>query len=316
MNRAIHPSTFNAAETSAYGAPTARHAGVDTKIGFVTEPVVSLGSRKYALYHDCRARLQTPDGMIHTAPTVVSFLVRCGAAGDLDCCLLLLTLAELEAQPTLTLGCSLSSQTLADDRLWARFIDSVRAHREVLSRLVIEIVETLPFEQVLDIAARLQDIRALGCRLAIEEFSARQWMHLLLYTVEAIFDMIKIHCAFRRQQAISPYAIDELVRLIALAQCLSPVVVVSGIQTARDLATATTAGATHGQGDFFSRAGLNSPWGQIDTAAFPSLADALRPADKRPAAPGGSSVSTTPGDLPPGIFNRLRAMAPHPGGRR
>jgi EAL domain-containing protein (putative c-di-GMP-specific phosphodiesterase class I) len=311
MSRAHH-AILTAANGIADPAPRSedlsRFSSVDTKIGFLTEPVISLGSRKYALYQECQARTQTPDGMIHTASTFIPYLERCGAIGDLDWCVLVLTLAELEAQSTLVLSCNVSPQTLADSRQWARIVGSITAHREVASRLIIEISETPALQDIPRIVERLLDVKALGCRLAIDEFGARHWMPFPLFTVETIFDMVKIDRSFLKQRPKTPSGSDNLLRVISLAQCLSPIVIANGVQTAADLAAATTAGATHGQGNFFSRAGQAGSWRKIDAGLFPDLAAAFRPADARPAPAANAAGRQAAVPVPSGIMNRLLQM--------
>ena len=168
---------------------------------------------------------------------------------DLDFRMLDMILAALTADTTLTLGCNLSAATLSAPDRFADIFSRISQQLELASRLVVEITETYP--PVGAAIERLKMIRALGCRVAIDDFGAGFATPAHLLQVSA--DIVKVDASFVRDIRPGSDGRDSLYHMVGFASCLAPLVIVEGIETEAQLEAARSTGATHAQGFLLSK---------------------------------------------------------------
>ncbi|WFU09026.1 EAL domain-containing protein [Rhizobium sp. CB3090] len=219
-------------------------------LSFVVQPIHDAKNIEEILYAECLARVTDAEGVVHTAGTFVPQLERLDGRFDLDFRMLDMILTALMADTALTLGCNLSAATLSAPDRFADIFSRISHHKpELTSRLVVEITETYPL--VGAAIERLKMIRALGCRVAIDDFGAGFATPAHLLQVSA--DIVKVDASFVRDIRPGSDGRDSLYHLVGFASCLAPLVIVEGIETEAQLEAARSTGATHAQGFLLSK---------------------------------------------------------------
>ncbi|WP_158554783.1 EAL domain-containing protein [Methylovirgula sp. 4M-Z18] len=225
---------------------------VEIRIGFATEPVVNLLSQAPGeFYGECLARVMVGDGACLTGGDFVSRLEASASIASLDLAILDLVLDALQDDRGAVLGCNISPNTLADRAAWDKFVRSIAHRPELAKRLILEITESSPLNEILFADKRLAEVQSLGCRIAIDDFGARYAMSHSLYGLNVEWDIIKIDRSCFGDLRERPSGCQGLRSVISLASCLAPTVVVEGIETKQHLAAARDCGARYGQGWLF-----------------------------------------------------------------
>lgn len=223
------------------------------RIGLVTQdvcqPVIGGRDQDHVLYSECLVRLIGGDGAVRRAGEFVPYLEMHGAAKLLDRIVLDLTLTWLAGDPQRVLGCNLSAQNLDCDEDWVEISRRIDARSDLASRLVLEVTENRPLIDPTAARRRLNSVRALGCRVAIDDFGAGFATPARLDALDV--DIVKIDRAYVAQhpdQEPVTRGLTDLEDLVRLAVAAAPFVVVEGVETSAQLHRAIRAGATHVQG--------------------------------------------------------------------
>ncbi|MCZ7463977.1 EAL domain-containing protein [Rhizobium rhizogenes] len=220
--------------------------------GFSSEPVVDLGSLSPPpVYSECLARLQFDGRPPVSAGVFVGRLEASGEGGLVDIAMLNLVLEALKGDPDLVLGCNVSPHTVADASSWSAMIKCLERAGSAASRLVLEITEGLPLDEIPAAGIRLKAARTLGCRIAIDDFGAGASNLPRLFRVEAVWDIVKIDGSCFGRFLNDRFVVNVLRPTFELASCLAPFVVVTGIETQHHLNAARAVGAQYGQGWHF-----------------------------------------------------------------
>lgn len=285
-------------------------------IGFVAEPIVDLAHVDAApLYSECLARILVDGKVVLKPDAFVGELEASGDIGLLDAAMVSMVLDALEADPRAVLGCNISPGTLAVDSSWKAILRMIGGRSHLARRLVLEITENGPLDEIAGAPMRLARAQALGCRVAIDDFGAGKATIRHLQGVNVDWDIVKIDRSCLAKLRKTPSGREGLRSLFALASCLAPTVVVEGIETPEHLAAARAAGLRWGQGFFFSRPALES-WTELDGAVGAKLGRRLsRVCASGSAARGSASrddlVRTSRGSASDGLLERLRALLAH-----
>lgn len=215
-------------------------------LSFAIQQIHKIENISNILYAESLARVTDTEGVVHTAS---SFVPQLHDGFNLDLRILDMVLSALAADTTLILGCNLTAANLSASDRFADIFGRITRHPELSSRLVVEITETHPL--VGAAIERLKMIRALGCRIAIDDFGVGFATPANLLQVSA--DIVKIDASFVRDNRSGRDGRDSLYHMVGFASCIAPVVVVEGIETQAQFEAARTAGATHVQGFLLSR---------------------------------------------------------------
>ncbi|HEY0121452.1 MAG TPA: EAL domain-containing protein [Rhizobium sp.] len=221
-------------------------------LSFAVQRIHKIETIEDILYAESLARVMDAEGMVHTAG---SFMPRLDDWFDLDLRILDMVLSALAADSTLILGCNLTAANLSAPDRFADIFGRITRQPELTPRLVVEITETHPL--IGAAVERLKMIRALGCRIAIDDFGVGFATPANLLQVSA--DIVKIDASFVRDNRPGRDGRDSLYHMVGFASCIAPVVVVEGVETKAQFEAARAAGATHVQGFLLSRpAGLQA----------------------------------------------------------
>lgn len=222
----------------ALGAQQAKHG----RLGFSLQQVNAVDDHAEVLYSECQGRLIEPDGTIRTSEELLAIPGNSGVAPAFDRHLLHLALDWLACHPSHALGCKISAATLAGKRTSVALHELLLKHSAVARRMILEV----PLSEGLKThsAALLEGARALGYRIAIEEFGTDHATARSLLSIAV--DIVKIDASLALHSA------PKFRPIVALASRAAPVVVIEGIETYAQLDAAKIAGATHVQGVLLS----------------------------------------------------------------
>jgi len=178
--------------------------------------------------------------------------------------------------PGLYVAVNLSPVQVRDRRL----VDLVR---EVLAdtktdpaRLVLEVTESVLIDDPLTAKARLEDLRRLGVRLALDDFGAGY--SSLSYLQQLPFDKLKIDRGFVAALDHSANTGVIIQAIVTLGRALGMSVLIEGVETEEQRVLLRLAGCNEMQGFLFARP---APANEIDRML--AAGDALLPAAVRAA---------------------------------
>lgn len=285
-------------------------AAAHARIGFAQEAVIDLWQPgEPSLYGECLLRMEVPEHRVLQAGTLIARLTGDNEMGLLDRAMVGLAYESLSVEPRLVLGCNLSLQTLKQEDLWQRLLRRLARRPSLANRIVLEVTESGPLNAIDDVARRLAEAQALGCRLAIDDFGAGYARSVYLAGLEIDWDIIKIDRS-GLDLLLNPDGEAHLAALVAEARSFAPIVVMEGIETAEQMVAARAAGCTHGQGWLWS-AQTKMRWVDQPTRATSRLVAALL-RDGATVAParseGGASGSLLVSSIQ-GLGGRVRALA-------
>jgi len=221
-----------------------------SRIQLAVQDVRCARSPGETLYRECLATFMDRDGKMLSAGQFIPVFEQAGLLRFLDRHMLKLTLDALEADELLTLGCNLSAENFDDADSWHPVVTQISERRHLAHRLVLEVTESQEFSNLAFARAMLDQIKQMGCRVAIDDFGAGFATEDRLFSISA--DIVKLDASVVRGSAATAGA-GKLDRMVGVARRAAPLVVVEGVETSAELSTAEMAGATHVQGYFLGR---------------------------------------------------------------
>jgi len=213
----------------------------DNRLSFATQTIVSVSTGE-VLYSENKPQLWTESGSVHEAPEFMPALEALGESPLVDRHLLRLTLDGLERSSTCVLGCKLSIENFCDFRAYELIREQIVERFSLASRLVLEINQTDPQMDLALFSRALPELRALGCKFALDDFGANHSFRVLN---AAHFEIVKVDHFFMNPKAPSLSETKKLADIIATAKGHADTIVVDGILTPAQKRCAEIAGATH-----------------------------------------------------------------------
>ncbi|MCW2393539.1 EAL domain-containing protein [Sphingobium sp. B11D3A] len=225
-------------------------------LALLWQPVASLdrsADEDEVLYWEGLTRLVDSNGQMCLPSSFIPALERLGLVRVLDAYNVSQTLSRLERDPSLTLGCNISAQSVLLDGWWAEIISRLQSDRTLAQRLVLEITESASFPGISLAVDFVDHFRRLGCRIAIDDFGVGHAAFRYIAALQP--DIVKIDALFLRRAASGDSAQDHAAfkYLVGLAGSYAAVVVVEGIEHEAAAAVARDAGAIWGQGYHFGQ---------------------------------------------------------------
>ncbi|MFB8344841.1 EAL domain-containing protein [Brucella cytisi] len=221
------------------------------QISLVVQGIHSADDTDHILYGECLARMTDKDGTVHAAAEFIPAMELLGASPLLDRHILALVLDALESDPYAILGCNISADNLLSETDWFGVIHQIRSRKKLADRLVLEVTETNPLQDIKVAAQLLDEARELGCRVAIDDFGTGHWTPEALTEIEP--DIVKIDSVFAERATRNARGRRFLERLTALASTCGAITVIEGIITKQHLDQAWWANPGYLQGFFLSR---------------------------------------------------------------
>jgi len=222
-------------------------------------------------------RWQHPERGLIPPVEFIPLLERCGLVGDLTRYVLEGSIEECAEWQRLGLPLSvavnLSARNLLDEDL-PRFVLECLARYELpTDRLICEITETAVFSRSPIAASVLDQLRAAGVGLSLDDFCTGYSSLSLLR--ERTIDEIKIDRSFVMDIGVESRSTQIVTTLIELAHRCDIIVTAEGIETEEQQQLLTTLGCDHAQGFLLAR-----PMPAEQVRAF--FVDAMKDADVMP----------------------------------
>jgi EAL domain-containing protein (putative c-di-GMP-specific phosphodiesterase class I) len=218
------------------------------RVVLALQPVVDAATEKTVSYEGL-LRVRGDDGSLVSAADLILEAEMAGCAPLLDEKSLELGLSLLANHPDLKLSLNVSSQTAGDARWMTRFRKAMTDAPDFAHRLTIEITETAMIRDIAVVAGFVDAVRALGCKVAIDDFGAgyTSFRHLKALKV----DVLKIDGTF-----VTDLPDDQQCRVLAktmidMAHGLGLETVAEWVGNAEAAAFLRDAGATYLQGYHF-----------------------------------------------------------------
>jgi diguanylate cyclase (GGDEF)-like protein len=175
------------------------------------QPVVAAADGRVAFY-EALLRVRQEDGEIVGPAAYLPVAEKMGLVDQLDQRVLELALDRLVAEPGLRVSVNFSVATLRSPGWLDRLKSMLNAHPGAASRLIVEVVETLALEPVDQIERLLAAMKALGLKIAMDDFGAG---HTSFRNLRRLgIDIVKIDGAFVQNVACS---LDDRVFVRSLA---------------------------------------------------------------------------------------------------
>jgi diguanylate cyclase (GGDEF)-like protein len=220
----------------------------DRRMILALQPIVTSRSHEPELY-ECLLRMRRLDGTIASASEFIPVAEQFGLAKLVDHRALELAIELLHSAPDIKLALNVSAATATDPQ-WLQGLEAYFGKGAGLAeRLTIEITETAAISDLQETAKFVAALKALGCRVALDDFGAgyTSFRNLRLLGV----DMVKIDGSFI--QNLGAQAEDELfVRtLIDLARSFGITTVGEWVGDEKTAKLLEKAGVSYMQGYFF-----------------------------------------------------------------
>ena len=214
--------------------------------------------------YECLLRMKRLDGSIASASEFIPVAEQFGLAKLVDHRALELAIELLRSMPKIKLALNVSAATATDPQ-WLHGLEAFAARASGLAeRLTIEITETAAISDLEETAKFVAALKALGCRVALDDFGAgyTSFRSLRLLGV----DMVKIDGSFI--QNLGTQAEDELfVRtLIELAKSFGITTVGEWVGDEKTAKMLEKAGVAYMQGYFFGAPELTKPEAAVKPA--------------------------------------------------
>ncbi|TQV83381.1 EAL domain-containing protein [Denitrobaculum tricleocarpae] len=241
-----------------------RQAIKEDRLTLAYQPLVDAKTGETNCY-ECLLRMYAPDGSLVPAGRFIPVVEKLGLMRAVDRRVLDLVLEDLERTPDVVLAFNISGLTVAD-RSWLRSLQSrLRDKRQIAERLILEITETASLYDNNESAKFVEAVRALGCRVAIDDFGAgyTTFHHLKILPV----DIVKIDGEFVRDIQSSPDNQLFVRNLLSLAKTLNLETVAECVETREDSDFLKSEGVDLLQGYFFGKPDILPAWRTVDRIA-------------------------------------------------
>jgi diguanylate cyclase (GGDEF)-like protein len=229
-----------------------RHAqgGVPPGFGLSFQPIVRL-TDAVPVAVEALARWQAPDGTRVPPETFVAAAEDSGLGAVLDALVLDLACREIAAAGlSVTVHVNVCAGRLGNPALEECVAAALERYQLAAEQLVVEITETVPIRDLAAGAAAIRRLRALGVRVALDDFGAGY--NSLTYLHALPVDMIKLDRSLTT--GVEPDRDAALCgSVVRLCADLGLVVVAEGVETDEQTERVTRAGCNMAQGYLFGR---------------------------------------------------------------
>ncbi|MDB5367318.1 MAG: hypothetical protein JWM77_3245 [Rhodospirillales bacterium] len=224
---------------------------------FAFQPIVDSAHGGTA-YYEALLRIEGPDGSVLPAGAFLPAIDRLGLNRIVDLHVLDLAVAELVAHPDISLAVNVSGLTVSD-RPWRHHAEHLlRGRPDVAARLIIEITETVAMQDVAEAERFVTAMRALGCRVALDDFGAgyTSFRHLKALSV----DIVKIDGSYVQGLPLNPDNQLFVRTLLALCDGFGLKTVAEFVETQAEADLLRTYGVGLLQGYHCGKPQLDRPW--------------------------------------------------------
>ncbi len=229
----------------------------ERRLVFAYQPIVS-AKTKEVVHYEGLLRMLRADGTVATAGQFIPAAEQLGLVRLVDRHALEMTVAQLHANPDVTIAVNVSGTTAGDPSWLQSFINYVRANREVASRIIVELTETAALDDFEESVRFVTNLREMGCRVAIDDFGAGYTSFRNLQMLRV--DMVKIDGTFVRGLASSPDNQTFVRTLVHLAKNFNLKTVAEWVSSDEEAALLESFGVDYFQGFHFGEPLIAPEW--------------------------------------------------------
>lgn len=221
------------------------------------QPIVCARTGRVESYEALIRMLDGSGGLV-PAGDFIPAAEELGLVRDLDRKVLELCAVALKRAPGLKLAVNLSGMSVGDPS-WMRTFDAhIVGNRSVSSRLTVEVTETAALHDIDEGIRFVKQVRAAGCRVAIDDFGAGYTSFRNLQTLD--INCVKIDGSFVKGITRRPDNQAFVRTLVSLAKTFKLEVVAEWVGSAEEAALLKALGVDRFQGAFYGMPDMTPPW--------------------------------------------------------
>lgn len=227
------------------------------RVRLAFQPIIETKSRKLHHY-ECLLRLRRKDGEIISAGRFIMAAERLGLVNLLDRRALELAAETLRQDPDLKLALNVSAGTVKDERAASNYLAALKALGPAANRVTLELTETVALDDPAMASEFSNNVRALGCGFAIDDFGSGYTTFRNLMAIEA--DTIKIDGTLIEGIASDPNKQTFVRMMVDLAQTFSVQTVAEMVDDRADAEILRRLGVDYLQGFMFGVPSAAPSW--------------------------------------------------------
>jgi diguanylate cyclase (GGDEF)-like protein len=229
------------------------------------QPVVEAATGVPA-FHEALLRMTDSAGEIVAAGHLIPIAEKLGLVRLIDRAVVQMTVAALHKYPDAKLSFNISGTTATDPRWYPQIIEILASNRNVTNRLIVEITETVALGDLRETIRFVEQLRELGCGVAIDDFGAgfTSFRNLRAMPVD-VLKLDGTFCSNLSNNSDNQYFVRSL---IDLARTFDIRTVAEWVETEEDAALLREWKVDMMQGNLFGEARLDPPWPDASSGAF------------------------------------------------
>jgi EAL domain-containing protein (putative c-di-GMP-specific phosphodiesterase class I) len=229
----------------------------ENRVVLAYQPIVDAHTIDVAL-HECLVRIVRPEGQVIAAGDFIAVAEQLGLIRRLDRRVLELTIDSLTRNRGACLTLNVSGMTASDRPSLESFVSYIEAHKDVAPRLVVELTETAALIDIEESMRFVSRIRALGARVAIDDFGAGYTSFRNLQSLKV--DMVKVDGSFVKGLAESRDNRIFVSTLVTLAKNFNLSTVAEWVGNEEEAEILRGFGVDYFQGMYFGKPDVVEPW--------------------------------------------------------
>jgi diguanylate cyclase (GGDEF)-like protein len=203
----------------------------DRRFELAFQPVISARTRQPQFY-EALLRMIKPDGTEIAAGSFVPTAEKLGLTRLIDHRVLELAVETLENSKDVQIAINVSARTTSDPE-WTGLLSALLLrNKNIAARLMIEITETAAVDNLAETARFIEQLKTIGCRVAIDDFGAGHTS--FRYLRDLPVDLVKIDGYYIQNLSSSPDDQIFVKTLIDLAKKIGLQIVAEWVQTEED----------------------------------------------------------------------------------
>jgi EAL domain-containing protein (putative c-di-GMP-specific phosphodiesterase class I) len=222
------------------------------------QPVVRRENSATPAYYEALLRIRNASGAIIMAGDLIPVAEQLGLVRLIDRAVVQMAITTLNRYPDAKLAINISGTTAIDPRWSPQITALLAANRGITDRIIIEITETVALSDIQATRLFAEQLRDLGCSVAIDDFGAgfTSFRDLKVLPV----DVLKIDGNFCRDLANNSENQYFVRALIDLARAFNFKTVAEWVENEADAALLREWQVDFLQGNLFGAASLDPPW--------------------------------------------------------
>lgn len=225
------------------------------------------------MFHEALLRMTDQAGEIVAAGHLIPVAEKLGLVRLIDRAVVQMTVAALHRYPEARLSFNISGTTATDPRWYPHIIDILKSNHEVVNRLIVEITETVALGDLRETVRFVEQLRGLGCGVAIDDFGAGYTSFRNLRAMPV--DVLKLDGTFCSNLAGNSDNQYFVRSLIDLARTFGMKTVAEWVENEEDASLLRQWKVDLMQGNLFGEALLTPPWPESGGAGGLAAEDAV-----------------------------------------